>query len=40
MLLPTGSSDLFELCCTCDAGEVIDGRWQFAPPVEADHTLG
>jgi hypothetical protein len=31
---------LIELCHTCDAGLVVDGRWQFVAPVEADHTLG
>lgn len=30
---------LVELCQVCDAGDVVDGRWQFAPPVDADHTL-
>ena len=27
------------LCRECDAGDVVDGQWEFAPPVEADHTL-
>jgi hypothetical protein len=39
MLLPTRVG-VVELCCTCDAGRVVDDRWQFADPVEADHTLG
>ena len=38
VLLPT-SIGLVALCQVCDAGQVSDGRWEFAPPVEADHTL-
>lgn len=40
VVLPTERSGLVELCHTCDAGQVVDGRWQFAAAVEADHTLG
>ena len=39
VLLPT-SLGLIALCQVCDAGQLSDtGRWEFAPPVEADHTL-
>lgn len=39
-VLVTQGGLLIELCHTCDAGEVVDGRWQFAAAVEADHTFG
>jgi hypothetical protein len=38
VLLPTSIGHV-ELCSTCDAGSVVDGQWEFAPPVAADYTL-